>query len=122
MTHIQWIKLSDIDRRIKVARCCNHPAMEKVPEPMEMWDGITVSLKTVLDNRGVPDYCHDLNAIHNAVMDAPTEDENFEGKYINHLRIAISSDHEEVNEFDIVHATASQRSEAFVLTMTGDTK
>jgi len=68
--------------------------------------------------RVCPDYPNDLDAICEAVSNAPTEDDAFEFRYMSNLQKVVQSDHdEEIGGFELAHATASQRAEAFVNTM-----
>jgi hypothetical protein len=59
------------------------------------------------DVESLPDYCHDLNAMHEA------EKLLYKNNFISHLRRVLISDHIDCLE-NCVFATARQRAEAFL--------
>lgn len=73
----------------------------------------------------IPNYCGDLNAIHEAekALRGDKDDEGFEhselGGYYEQLCLVCGDKQEPLNvyEIDLVRATASQRAEAFLRTI-----
>ena len=108
MTHEQWIKLSPEEKCMKVAELCGWHHSDGY-----WWKHTSVKPQVdgVRGMEAVPNYLTDLNAMHEAEDTIHNEDfSNPEwlkflmnmGKVINQRR---------------AHASAAQRAEAFVLTM-----
>jgi hypothetical protein len=111
MSREEWAKLSDEEKRIKVAELCGW--MEANPCHMNgdvyrTWvlpDGTPSTLSAL------PDYLNNLNAIHEAEMEHCYAGPIFV-KYARHLLEVCDGTGQPVHM-----ATAAQRAEAFVLTM-----
>lgn len=112
MTHEQWIALSPEEQRAKVGELCGH--QEPVPvgglnDPDEQeWEDIL--------GHPVPDYCYDLNAMHEAEKE-PLSRKDLHLMYVSNLISVCGSDGWRFDPAALIHATAAQRAEAFVLTM-----
>ena len=117
MTRVKWAKMSDDEKRVKIAELCGweHSIVGNFP-----WQMIPpgCSSNNVIS---CPDYMRDLNAMHNALLDAHANDEHFVEKWLWYLAEVVSKgdthDYAEVGKWELINATASQRAESFALTM-----
>ena len=110
----QYDKLTDREKRIKVAECAGWKRTHFRTDAF--WFMEHVSTVHVTD---LPDYLNDLNAMHEAekVLE-PAQWRGFVCNIIDILLIDIALDRFELNDhFTFIHATAAQRAKAFVLTL-----
>lgn len=123
MTRDKWAKLSPEEQRIKV-----HTTRGHRDEFMDYYNSIQGDTITLREYSGavklwkaflakVPDYLNDLNAMHEA-------EKLLEGTQIRRYIAYLSTDPDKYwelggnySQLNIALATASQRAEAFVLTM-----
>lgn len=125
MTSEEYDKLTDTEKRIKVAELDDWERGPKEPItfgcfgkviPMSCWHQKTLE-SNWQDNP--PDYLNDLNACHefeNTMIDIAQLDE-YEYAQLDEYEYALK---DVCNDNDVWHATAEQRCKAFVLTMTGN--
>ena len=130
MTREQWQKMYDDEKIRKIAELCGWkrdirnvgPKASKAPCWLNPKTGEYVL--EMLGHTQFPDYLHDLNAMHEAEMDIfnGTSGWRIEDDYLRHLSTAIGIpvDKDEAVSPYICSATASQRAEAFVMTMRGE--
>ena len=120
--NIEDIKaMSDAKLRYMVAKLAGLTEMEEKIDPMEMWDGESVSIDAALDGRGVPDFPRSLEAMHEAeaiLLKTGCVWKN----YCNNLMHITSNGpkyglSDGLSILTYVHATARQRAESFVITL-----
>jgi hypothetical protein len=109
MNHKQWDKLTPKAQRIKVAELCGwcNVYMESIGA-LKVLRGV-LRKKRVVETGIVPDYLNDLNAMHDA-------ESMFTGEQYNKYALLLLHDIC-VGKNAPLRATATQRAEAFVLTM-----
>jgi hypothetical protein len=109
MTREQWAKLTDEEKRIKVAELCGWKRGAKRDRGGHYWamPGWYPQCTWVEDS--MPDYLNDLNAMHEAEK---TIHDDYRDMYADYL-VEISGFH----PLGVWSTTARQRAEAFVLTM-----
>ena len=131
MTLEEVQKLSDEELQIKVAEFCNFKniRMESVPDEYdsersvlrlygELADTPNPSMTWVAGACAIPDYCNDLNAMHEIEKDF--EDVKLTicaVEYADHLMKIIKIPRDCIDSFRLLRATARERAEAFVLTL-----
>jgi len=118
MTREQWAKLTPEEQRIKVAELCGWSDIWYSHEQGQPF-GLTGYYKeTKLYRRLVPHYLNDLNAMHEAEKLLFTEagTEHLEYEFADWLGEIVPDKPTDITHW-MVHATAAQRAEAFVLTM-----
>lgn len=93
--------MSDEDLRIKVSELCGWKCVRRSGSWIVGW------MDNPSKDEEVPDYCEDLNAMHEAEKNLRDRQWVVYGQNLDRLGI-----------FPMVHATARKRAEAFVLTMT----
>ena len=110
--------LSDAKLRYMVAKLVGLPQMEEKIDPMEMWDGESVSMDAAMDGRRVPQYCSDLNAMYQAEEFLTGK---LAGDYDAMLWIILKEEWHKANRNTTIlsswHATARQKAEVFVMVM-----
>lgn len=126
MTHAQWIELTPVQQRIKVAELCEWTDVRVAIS----WGGVPGVIGTCPPeyrsplvwqyhgnpyNNLTPDYLNDLNAMHEA---EETLDRDMLGEYLAYL---MKAQGETVISWRLPFATAAQRAEAFVLTLEPET-
>jgi len=100
--HLGWLRPEHPD-------CMKHKIGWSMPE--KWW----MDPKTVLRfGHDIPNYCADLNAMHNVVVDL-SGDMDFVQEYGNQLREVVGVS--EWSTFALENATARQRAEAFLRTI-----
>ena len=120
MTSEEYDKLTDEEKRIKVAELCGWEHWAWEPEKSRhVWgyNGATVFTKTKDEMSVIPDYLNDLNAMYEA-LSTMTYEQNRE--YCHILKVNTLGQDGMLfwrNATDLVNATAAQRAKAFVLTM-----
>lgn len=90
-------------------KCAGHPHQKKATDGLEFGYQIVIRPDgQLVTHNSIPDYCNDLNAMHEAekVLSSPQRDEYWD-------RIKDLTD----EGFDQLHATARQRAEAFLRTL-----
>lgn len=131
MTRTQWAKLTDEEKRIKVAELCGWT-------DIVLYDGYwwgTRHWPTGESASGceIPNYLNDLNAMHKAVIAANTSQAfNYDGPVVKGLPRSFVQWLDEIihpeqfyaecekSTLALITATAAQLAEAFVLTMEGE--
>lgn len=108
MTHEEWVKLTPEQQRIKVAELCGWSDCYIESSDQWVWGQSPSG-----DWHVVPDYLQDLNAMHEAEANIGTNpnDEKWDRYTDNLFILTMPNEH-------LYRATAAQRAEAFVLTMT----
>jgi hypothetical protein len=91
--------MTDEQININVAEACG-----RVRRP----DGYWFPLGSTVGSAGIPSYCNDLNAMHEAEMTLPTLPDNRRSEF--RWRLGLIS-------VQAIHATARQRAEAFLKTL-----
>jgi len=115
MTSEEYDKLTDVEKRIKVAEFDGWTDLNSESMgDLSALSKVTDSAERVL----VPDYLNDLNACHE--MEKGMTEEQLKTFHSN-LSIEGHCDYR-FYDSDICHATARQRCKAFVLTMTAGDK
>ena len=118
MTSEEYDALTEEEKQIKVAICNNWSVLKRTSDGVKMMHEPTGKIGYITDrldeNRKVPDYLNDLNAMHEAEKLLEGDDRL---EYIDYLTPMSSNDFERRTG---CFATAAQRAKAFVLTMTGD--
>jgi len=111
ITSEEYDKLSEIDKRIKVAEFDGWQCCGNLPQhgPIGVSPGGSTNISTA-KFEALPDYLNDLNACHKF------ENGMTEANYLVYV-MSVVSGHEENGR--IVSATAAQRCKAFVLMMSG---
>ena len=106
MNREQWAKLTDEEKRVKVAELCGYTCRIKS-------EGSVIGVPKDADSAfwmlEVPDYLNDLNAMHE-VENEMTKNNALQYQY--HLAQLLPA-----TIWNLTRATAAQRAEAFVLTM-----
>lgn len=127
MTHDKWVKLSNDEKRIKVAELCGWKIEDTNGSPYS-WVSPTVEYKVefglFLDQDAdniVPDYLNDLNAMHEAEMLIPIDSLL---EWCGNLAKVCTPSIILETMGDVIErtvhtnrASAAERAEAFVLTM-----
>ena len=117
MTHKEWIRLSELDQRIVVATLSGkyHSDLRSaLPNNVSVTHGMEI-----LDFANVPDYIQDLNAMHSAEQILNTMQSlrypttSAWNVYRENLSVLVN----DTDWVSLWSATAAQRAEAFVLTM-----
>ena len=89
---------------IKFKSCWDHPDYRFVTEAANL-----------------PDYIHDLNAMHEAEAAKIALDGLYQAQFCHHLFRVLNADNRNpdggISEFDKINATAAQRAEAFLKTL-----
>lgn len=106
MNSEQWQKIDNQEKNIKVALLCGWTEIKEHDGPTGYMSGKNEEGIWML----LPDYLHDLNAMHEAEENAIT-DPFVRRKYYQTLD-KITGD-----QWNTIVATAEQRAEAFVITM-----
>jgi len=126
MTHDKWIKLTKEERCIKVGELCGwqgpfrkgnvhihgFPSGMNVPKDADKDHGTRYWMK----QGHVPDYLNDLNAMHEVEQRRIMESDTVYAFMVHLVRIC-DAESWRMNPISLIHATAAQRAEAFVLTM-----
>lgn len=112
MTREQWAKMSDEERRVRIARICGWDEFAK----NESFANITGRWRMSLCRATVPNYLNDINAMHDAEKSLIyCAGGDREMRIIDYTALL------DVFTLDEVvmgySATAAQRAEAFILTM-----
>jgi len=104
MTREQWSKMTDEEKRSKVAELCGFIVDHKRPDTI--WKTYETPGKLM------PDYLNDLNAMHEA------EKLMTIGQWMDYLvHLGAVAEPKIMEDWKVIaHATAVQRAEAFVLT------
>ena len=111
MTRAKWAKLSPEEQRIKVAELCGLTNIGREPV-----GGMLIGLRSDKTRMKIRDYLNDLNAMHEAEK---LLEVYLIHKYCDNVDMIMAEDFVS-GMCDInIMATASQRAEAFVLTMEG---
>lgn len=116
MTHEQWDKLTPEEQSIKVAelrglKCSCSPSSVYISG--KYYDSIGYDDCDLHDPDSHPDFLHDLNAMHEAMKRIPCTQWTEFQNHLMKITQAVPS------AWDFINATAADRAEAFVLTMTG---
>lgn len=113
MTREDYAKLTEEEKRIKVAELCGYHNVQRYFFDLENRNdlGGKLTKKRTVSPVLIPDYLNDLNAMHEAEK-VMTPDQM--SVYVSRLAFICLHDAMEDSAF----ATAAQRAEAFVLTMT----
>ena len=90
-------------QRIAIAEACGWKWHSRYKGSIKVWDN---GLDYVFWDSDLPDYLNDLNAMHEAEKVLNNEQWVAYGRELNRLGV-----------FPMVHATASQRAEAFLRTL-----
>lgn len=121
MTHDKWAKLTDEEKRIKVAELCGwerdtgNPPYTFGPRWYLNGNRYDDSSYAVTPNY-LPDYLNDLNTMHEVETVMLLDPRCLEVHYLCRLG-EVCGKPRASQERELYHATAAQRAEAFVLTM-----
>lgn len=99
-------ELTTDEKRVKIAEACGYRRNER-----NVWG---YGSKTEDDGLQLPDFLRDLNAMHEAEKVLTYAQQP---RYIHILRHRVLMCDEGVSDFDLMHATASMRAEAFGQTL-----
>jgi hypothetical protein len=102
-------------QRIAIAEACGWRKVRIIPATTEYPD-TCIGIPQIAGSPSVPDYLNDLNAMHEAETSIQC---GYYCQYIDSLRDVVNrktSTHTELL-YDILHATATQRAEAFLKTI-----
>ena len=116
MNRSQWKELSPVKQRIKIAELDRYVLS---PEYADCPDPIWIKEKDICHADQLPDYLNDLNVMHE-LEDGLTREEKL--TYANELYKILGAWTARELHYHLAHATAAQKAEAFVLTMTKDEK
>lgn len=125
MSKLRYI--SDEEIRIKVAELCgwvNNGAnyWHKNGEVRALNDECSDGCGGIGDDiKGLPKYDSDLNAMYEAEEFGKNNDEHWTEKWLEELALVLSddetNDYLNVGKYELIHSTARQRAEAFILAM-----
>jgi hypothetical protein len=133
MTAEELTQMSERKKRLSIAKLCGwiRPIISDGPNKGKLSEdyiigpnGETVLLNYLDGNNSasshkLPDYFNDLNAINNALLYLNEKDEHFIEKLLPCLALIISdrreSDYQNVGKWELITASAKQRSEALIL-------
>jgi len=125
MTSEQWDKLTDEEKRIKIAELCGLTIRKQaVGTGYYCWSEERNRKLVELDVAGqetfddgmlpFPDYLHDLNAMHEAWLTLNSFQKTEHINWLNKICTPVNGD----QIIACCNATAAQRAKAFVLTLT----
>jgi len=126
MTHEQWVKMSSEEQQIKVAKLCGWRDIRvEMPKDCYGLRGMTPN-KTHPSYSGndedgwritIPDYLHDLNVMYEAeeTLNPGFNGDSVDPRWNRYMRKLSETAHWKLS---LLHLTAAQRAEAFVLSMT----
>lgn len=107
-------------QQIAIAKACGWRNITAGTNYRDPPDGERIFFNTLLDEDPVPDYCEDLNAMHEAEC-ILTEERGQLKTYLYNLEMVLivsgRINRTSGQEFRLVTATAAQRAEAFLRTL-----
>lgn len=124
MTRKKWASLSQSQKIIKISELCGWRRQGDIETELFWWHpklcaaGSLVICDNFPPDRGLPDYLYDLNAMHEAELSHALTRYRMDD-YLNHLAdvVDLGKTDNRRRAWPWVCATATQRAEAFVLTM-----
>lgn len=116
MNRQEWAKLTMKEQRIKVAELCGwkREPWDSMAPNLDRWTHPDYPSTNVSGTRALPDYLNDLNAMHEAEKLIPQE---LKQEWSSKLYWLLYTNPPKL--WRVSQATAAERAEAFVLTMTG---
>ena len=101
------------EMNIAIAEVCGWKQVTQYNLPEDIWENLNEK-PSAKAKSNLPNYCNDLNAMHEAEKTLRRDQQNF---YINYLSDMVDDECPVKHDFDWCCATAHQRAEAFLRTL-----